>query len=483
MASSIRLGTGGVRAYGRTMLDEGESAFVALSWGGQPPTTMDEAHDQLAPDRELLARLAEHRELPRPPVAPVHRAQRARAQGPELRADRGDHGRRARRRSPRRPAASGTGTTATRGSATPRSCCGRCTASASTGRRSSTSPSSSTRSAATPAPTATFEPADHVRHRRRDRPHRAHARPPLRATADSRPVRIGNGAYDQQPARRVGHAARRGRPSTCATAARSRRTIWDGIAGLVDTAIERAPEPDQGIWEMRGEPQHFVASKVMCWVAADRGVAPRADARRHRARRTVAEGRRRDARPRSATRASTTAASSRQHYDTDDLDASLLLIPIMGFLPARRRAGARHRPRDRRRAHQGRPRAALPGRVHRRRALAAKRARSRSARSGSSPRSRSIGEVERARALFEKLLSFAGPLLLYAEEIDIDHRPAPRQLPAGVHPPRAHRRRQPPHRRGTATVSESEPSGRRASAAASAGCPPAASSDTSTVST
>ena len=52
-----------------------------------------------------------------------------------------------------------------------------------------------------------------------------------------------------------------------------------------------------------------------------------------------------------------------------------------------------------------------------------------------------IGEIDRARALFEKLLSFAGPLHLYAEEIDAHHRPAPRELPAGVHPPRAHRRR------------------------------------------
>ena len=59
----------------------------------------------------------------------------------------------------------------------------------------------------------------------------------------------------------------------------------------------------------------------------------------------------------------------RQHYDTDDLDASLLLIPIMGFLPARRRAGQGHGARDRRRAHQGRPRAAVPGRADRRRAV------------------------------------------------------------------------------------------------------------------
>ncbi|MFN8027325.1 MAG: hypothetical protein U0W40_13505 [Acidimicrobiia bacterium] len=52
-----------------------------------------------------------------------------------------------------------------------------------------------------------------------------------------------------------------------------------------------------------------------------------------------------------------------------------------------------------------------------------------------------IGEVHRARALFEKLLSFAGPLLLYAEEIDVHNRLPPGQLPAGVHAPVADRRR------------------------------------------
>ena len=57
-----------------------------------------------------------------------------------------------------------------------------------------------------------------------------------------------------------------------------------------------------------------------------------------------------------------------------------------------------------------------------------------------------IGEVDRARALFEKLLSFAGPLLPLRGGDRRDDRPAPRQLPAGVHAPRAHRRRDPAHR-------------------------------------
>jgi alpha,alpha-trehalase len=46
---------------------------------------------------------------------------------------------------------------------------------------------------------------------------------------------------------------------------------WGGIVQLVDAALAHWHEPDRGIWEIRGEPQHFTASKVMCWVAADRG--------------------------------------------------------------------------------------------------------------------------------------------------------------------------------------------------------------------
>ena len=117
----------------------------------------------------------------------------------------------------------------------------------------------------------------------------------LSGYVDSRPVRIGNGAYDQQQhdvwgmlLDAVGTHIRNG--------GQMAPQIWDGIAGLVDTAIAMSHEPDQGIWEMRGKPQHFVASKVMCWVAADRGVHL-AEARDDtRARRAVAEGRRPDAR-------------------------------------------------------------------------------------------------------------------------------------------------------------------------------------------
>jgi hypothetical protein len=43
--------------------------------------------------------------------------------------------------------------------------------------------------------------------------------------------------------------------------------VWEGLAGFVDDAIKHAGDADQGIWEIRGEPQHFTESAVMCWLA------------------------------------------------------------------------------------------------------------------------------------------------------------------------------------------------------------------------
>ena len=114
--------------------------------------------------REVLARLAEPRDVRGPSVAALHRAQRACAQGRSATRRPVRSWPRAPRRCPRRPAASATGTTATRGSATPRSCCARCTISASTGKRSSTSRSSSTRSP--DADPGELGSPDHVRDRR-----------------------------------------------------------------------------------------------------------------------------------------------------------------------------------------------------------------------------------------------------------------------------------------------------------------------------
>jgi GH15 family glucan-1,4-alpha-glucosidase len=234
---------------------------------------------------------------------------------------------------------------------------------------------------------------------------------------NSRPVRIGNGAFDQQQHDVWGmlldslatHARRDGAVAPA---------VWEAIAGLVDEAIAQAPEPDQGIWEMRGDPKHFVASKVMCWVAADRG-SRLARNRDDEARAT----RWREAADAIKAEVLEKGVDDRgvfvQHYDTHDLDASNLLIPIMGFLPhddARVRATVMAIADE----------LTQDGLVLRYRVD--------SADDGLSPDAEGtfticsfwlvsalamIGEIDRAHALFEKLLSFAGPLLLYAEEIDV----------------------------------------------------------------
>ena len=92
-------------------------------------------------------------------------------------------------------------------------------------------------------------------------------------------------------------------------------------------------EPDRGIWEVRGEPKHFTSSKIMCWVACDRGARlarlreddEQADA--------LAGGRRRDPRRRARANGVDDRGVFIQHYDTDALDASLLLAPLVRFLP------------------------------------------------------------------------------------------------------------------------------------------------------
>jgi alpha,alpha-trehalase len=233
---------------------------------------------------------------------------------------------------------------------------------------------------------------------------------------NSRPVRIGNGAFDQHQHDVWGMLL-----DAVATHQREGGQIpvpvWEGICYFVDQAIERFPEPDQGIWEMRGEPRHFVASKVMCWVAVDRGlrVARVRDDNAHIERWEQAAEKMRDE---ILARGTDDRGVFIQHYDTHDLDASNLLIPIMGFLPA----------------DDERVRATVlaiadeltkDGLVLRYRVATTD--------DGLSGEEGTfticsfwlvsalsiIGETKRARALYQKLLSFAGPLHLYAEEIDV----------------------------------------------------------------
>jgi GH15 family glucan-1,4-alpha-glucosidase len=152
--------------------------------------------------------------------------------------------------------------------------------------------------------------------------------------ADSRPVRVGNAASEQFQLDVYGelmdslHQARRNELAADEDAWSAQRALMDVLEGCWQ-------QPDKGIWEMRGQPQHYVHSKVMAWVAADRAIAAversglpgpvEAWKRlRHDIHREVCDrgfdGRRN---------------SFVQSYGSTALDASLLLIPAVGFLPIR----------------------------------------------------------------------------------------------------------------------------------------------------
>jgi GH15 family glucan-1,4-alpha-glucosidase len=147
----------------------------------------------------------------------------------------------------------------------------------------------------------------------------------------AKPVRIGNGAYDQRQNDVWG--ALLDSVYLHEKALRGRGTPADRqlVRYQVEAAIAAWPHPDQGIWESRGEPQHYVSSKLMIWVAVDRGVRLArnlgfdeiADEWQAKADEFHAEILERGVRD----------GVFRQHYDTDALDASCLLIPLLRFLP------------------------------------------------------------------------------------------------------------------------------------------------------
>ena len=92
-------------------------------------------------------------------------------------------------------------------------------------------------------------------------------------------------------------------------------------------------EPDRGIWEIRGEPKHFTSSKLFCWVAADRGARLarlRGDAAAAERWEAAAEEMHADI----CEHGTDDRGVFVQHYQTDALDASLLLLALVGFLPA-----------------------------------------------------------------------------------------------------------------------------------------------------
>ncbi|MFT3854053.1 MAG: glycoside hydrolase family 15 protein [Ilumatobacteraceae bacterium] len=150
----------------------------------------------------------------------------------------------------------------------------------------------------------------------------------------SRPVRVGNAAARQVQLDVYGHlldAVDTWHDGTSTFDPALRRFL----RCAVDIAAERWRQPDQGIWEMRGEPRHFVHSKVMCWVALDRGIGLAAllgagdsavDAWRAAADELRAEVMSHGIDP--------VRGCFRQHYATTDVDASLLKLPLVGFVDA-----------------------------------------------------------------------------------------------------------------------------------------------------
>ncbi len=177
--------------------------------------------------------------------------------------------------------------------------------------------------------------------------------PQLEGWRHSSPVRVGNGAWNQRQldvygellsavyrlsdhlfdntSRRVGPMAapdKWGAPPDLAPATRR------FFVQLADTAARRWQEKDQGIWEVRGEPRDFLYSKLMCWVALDRAVAlaDRLDASDRVEAWKQTQDQIREA---ILTRGwSDRANAFTQSFGSDELDASSLMLPLVGFLPA-----------------------------------------------------------------------------------------------------------------------------------------------------
>jgi len=147
----------------------------------------------------------------------------------------------------------------------------------------------------------------------------------------ARPVRIGNAAFDQRQ-----HDVWGAVLDSVYLHTKSRdhldESIWPILVRQVEAALEHWRSPDRGIWEVRGEPQHFTSSKVMCWVALDRGARlarVREDEDLARSWQASADEIRADI----CANGLDGRGVFTQHYDTDALDASVLLMPLVRFLP------------------------------------------------------------------------------------------------------------------------------------------------------
>jgi alpha,alpha-trehalase len=231
----------------------------------------------------------------------------------------------------------------------------------------------------------------------------------------ARPVRLGNGAYHQEQ-----HDVWGALLDSVYLHTKSRdhlpERLWPMLKNQVETALEKWREPDRGIWEIRGEPQHFTSSKLMCWVAADRGarLAEIRDELEYGARwQSAADEIKADI----CDNALDDRGVFTQHYDTDALDASVLLMVLTRFLPP-------DDERIRKTVLAIADELTLDGLVLRYRTdetddgLAGEEGTFTICSFWLVSALVEIGETTRGRDLCERLLSHASPLGLYAEEID-----------------------------------------------------------------
>ncbi len=237
----------------------------------------------------------------------------------------------------------------------------------------------------------------------------------LKGYEGARPVRIGNGAYSQRQNDVYGavldsvylHAKQRDHIP---------ERLWPILIDQAKCAAKVWKQPDQGIWEGRGQPRHYVSSKLMCWVALDRGARlaeRRGEDQTAQELQAIADEIKADILEKGVD----SRGVFRQHYETDALDASNLLIVLLRFLPAddeRVRATVmairdeltenglvlRYRTDQTDDGQNGEEGTFLICSFWLVSALA------------------EIGESEQARHLCERLLSYGSPLGLYAEELE-----------------------------------------------------------------
>jgi GH15 family glucan-1,4-alpha-glucosidase len=235
--------------------------------------------------------------------------------------------------------------------------------------------------------------------------------------AGASPVRVGNGAFDQRQNDVFGAAL----DSILLHTRRSERLprrLWPIVQTQAECATKVWGEPDQGIWEARGKPQHYVSSKLMCWVALDRAAKLaeiRGDGEAQEKWAAVADEIREDILANGVDERGVLV----QHYGSEALDASTLLAAIFGFLPAddaRLKASVmaiadeltddgfvlRYKTDETDDGLSGKEGTFLICSFWLVSALAI------------------VGELQMARDLMERLLRVASPLGLYAEEFDAE---------------------------------------------------------------